>query len=248
MKIEEYKSYIETMLGAPIIDLETNLSKDMLEKIIKAAFMELRDYIDTPYYKTVAYPGENSANKCAIDLSEDAVRAVLYVTRGTISFQNASANTDALLWSPLTTMMTQSFNMGYYNTYSTLDFLQDYTASLRYRQLRNALNQDLDFTYDAVEHKLYLYQQVPTSTMITVVYNKEFKDVEEIQDSFWVNLMLRLAIAYTKQVLGRIRGKYRMSSAPYELDSDTLLSEANTELSEIRAFLNENNNIFIPRD
>lgn len=248
MKLEDYKSYIETMLGAPIIDLETCLAEGFMEKIIKAAFLELRDYIDTPYYKTVAYPGTDSANKTCIDLSEESVRAILYVTRGTISFQNASANTDALLWSPLTTMMTQSFNMGYYNNYSTLNFLQDYAASLRYRQLRNSLNQDLDFTYDAVEKKLYLYQQVPTSTMITIVYNKEYTDIEEIQDSFWINLMLRLATAYTKQVLGRIRGKYKMASAPYELDADTLLAEASNEISEIRAFLNENNNIFIPRD
>ena len=245
MKLCEYKDYILTMLGAPLLDVEIDIDENkVMDKVIKAAFLELREYIDTPFYQTIASSSSNSG----IDVSKYNVRAILYVTRGDINFMNASENTEALLWSPLTTMMTQTINYGYNNTYSQSDFLQDYMASLRYRQLRNTLNQDLDFTYDSVNKKLYVFQQIPIADTITMVYNKYFEDVEEIKDPYWVNLMLRLSTAYAKMIVGRIRSKYTMASAPYTLDGNTLLSEAQSELAEIRAFLNENNNIFIPRD
>ena len=60
--------------------------------------------------------------------------------------------------------------------------------------------------------------------------------------------MIRLGMAYVKQTLGRIRSKYRMTAAPYELDGDTLLNEAQSELSEIREFLRSNDNLIFPID
>lgn len=243
MTIDDYKNNIEVMLGAPLLDIEVS---DQLDKIIKCAFLEIKEFIDTPHYQTIPVPSTSIVS--GFDMSSYKVRAILYVMRGTIQWMNATENTDALLWSPLTSLMSQSINMGPNKTYSQMDFLKDFNASLRYRQLRNTLNQDLDFTYDAVEQKLYLWQQIPQCSAITIVFNKRYESVEEIQDPFWINLMQRMALAYTKQVLGRIRGKYKMASAPYELDADTLLQEAASELSEIRAFLTENNNIFIPRD
>ena len=39
-----------------------------------------------------------------------------------------------------------------------------------------------------------------------------------------------------------------MTSAPYELDGDTLLSEAQSELTELRQFLQDNDNLFMPID
>ena len=84
--------------------------------------------------------------------------------------------------------------------------------------------------------------------MITVVYNKNLVNVEEIQDDYWVNYLIRLSLAYTKETLGRIRSKYKMTSAPYELDGDTLLSEAQSELTELRQFLQDNDNLFMPID
>ncbi len=239
MEINEYKYNILTMLGSPILNIEV---EDHLNQIINCAFLELKEYIDTPHYDTV------SVGSDCIDLTSYKVRAILYVTRGTVSFLNASENTDALLWSPLTTMMTQTINFGYNRLYSQTNLLQDYNASLQYRQLRNTINPDLDYTYDSVNKRLYLYQQIPKATQVTIVYNKRYDEVSEIEDPFWVTLLFKLALAYTKQVLGRVRGKYKMSAAPYELDAETLLSEANSELSEIRQFLNDNNNIFIPRD
>ena len=243
MTLAEYGEKIEIMLGAPLLDIEVH---EQLDKIIGCAFLELKEHIDTPHYQTFNTPA--TSVQSGFDMSEYDIRAILYIMRGTITWMNATENTDALLWSPLTQMLTQSRTMGYNGHYSQSDFLRDYNATLRYRQVRNTLNQDLDFTFDAEEQKLYVFQQIPQASQLTIAYNKKYSSVEEIKDPFWVTLMFRLAMAYTKQVLGRIRGKYKMTSAPYELDSVEMLSEANSELAEIRAFLEENNNIFIPRD
>src|SRR5574344_587137 len=100
MKLCEYKDYILTMLGAPLLDVEIDIDENkVMDKVIKAAFLELREYIDTPFYQTIASSSSNSG----IDVSKYNVRAILYVTRGDINFMNASENTEALLWSPLTT-------------------------------------------------------------------------------------------------------------------------------------------------
>lgn len=251
MVIEDYVKQIKLMLGSPVLEIEI---EGKLKDVVKLAFNELKLYIDTPHYDTLKVQvNDENMYKSGYDVSEFHVRAVLFVSRGTISLISANDSSDALLWSPLSITLNQnwnySYNYGYSKSpYSQLNLLKGYTTSQLYQQLRNSLQQDLDFTFDAYNQKLYLYQQIPNSEQITIVYNKEYMDVDEIKDPFWSNLLFRLSLAYAKQILGRIRGKYRMASAPYELDADTLLSEASEELGEIRQFLTENNNVFIPRD
>lgn len=241
MLIEEYKDIILTRLGSPLLDIEVESENNkQVEKIIKSAFYELKEYIDTPYYQTIPF----SSN--GMDVSSYNVRAVLFVTRANINLVNALENTGALLWSPLTTMMNQSINMGYQQ--SQHGFMQDYAATLQYRQLRNTLAKDLEYTFDPNRKILYVFQLIPQAASITMVYNKILNNIEEIEDPYWQNLLIRLSLAYTKEVIGRIRSKYKPSSAPYELDGETLIGEAREELQEIRNFLNENNNTFIPMD
>lgn len=248
MNLVDYKNQIELMLGAPVLEIEVS---DKLEDIIKMAFNEIKLYIDTPSYITLDVSGPDYTS--GIDVSKYKIRAILYVCRGTISLINAEDSSNSLLWSPLNITLNQnssySYNFGNSTSkYSQLNMLQAYNTSMIYQQLRSSLQTDLDYTFDVENQKLYVFQQIPKSNQITVVCNKEYEEVSDIKDPFWSNLLFRLSLAYTKQILGRIRGKYKMASAPYELDADTLLQESTSELSEIREFLSENNNIFIPRD
>lgn len=240
MKREEYISIITAQLGAPILDIE--LTDADIGKIIDVAFKELNNYIDTTYFETVTYTGP------CIDVSKLKVKAVLYVTRGTLTTNNANfTNSNQLLFGTnyLITNKYSTMN-GYKGTTSNL--MSGYITSLLYQQIRNTIEQDLDFTFDKRSQKLYLVQQIPASNQITIVYNKILENVEEIEDEYWINYMIRLGLAYVKQTLGRIRSKYKMTSAPYELDGDTLLNEAQSELSEIREFLRSNDNLIFPID
>ena len=51
---------------------------------------------------------------------------------------------------------------------------------------------------------------------------------------------MRLSKALTKVTLGRIRGRYTQSNALWTQDADTMLQEGNTELTELRAYLQKN--------
>ena len=85
-------------------------------------------------------------------------------------------------------------------------------------------------------------------TKATIQYLPDYKDVEEITEVFWMDIILRLATAYAKQVLGRIRSKYTLNSSAYSLDGEAMLSEANTEIQEIRQFLLSNQDLAFPID
>ena len=110
-------------------------------------------------------------------------------------------------------------------------------------QVRNTLSTDLDWQYDEAEEKLYLYAQYPLPTSITIQYIPEFKDVSEVYTPYWISYLKRLSVAYTKETEGRIRSKYTLNSGTYNLDGNTLLSEATSELQQIRTELNENINL-----
>ena len=250
MTLEEYTQNILRRLGDPFVDVdiksagvpdENGNTINMVPLLIQDAFQELKSYIDEVYYLTI--PGVTSK----VDLTEYHVRTVASVMRGSINSITAPETVDGLLFSPIALMTTQSQLMGF-NPYSTSGYVQDFASSLQYRQLRNTISPDLDFTYDYPNHTLYIYQQIPTSPTLTIAYNKEYEDVSEIKDPFWINCMIRLGLAYVKESLGRARSKYELADAPYTLDGEQLLSEAQAELTEIRQFLNDNNEMFFPID
>ena len=52
----------------------------------------------------------------------------------------------------------------------------------------------------------------------------------------------------TKEVLGRIRSKYTSNSSTFTLDGPTLLQEAQSELQDIRNYLDSNSDILFAMD
>ena len=117
------------------------------------------------------------------------------------------------------------------------------TYNLLINQVRNTLSTDMDFQYDKVNEVLYLYAQYPIPSQITILYVPEFERVDEISVPYWMSYLKRLSVAYVKETEGRIRSKYTLNSATYNLDGNTLLSEAQSELAQIRSELNENINL-----
>ena len=88
----------------------------------------------------------------------------------------------------------------------------------------------------------------PWDNQITIVYVPDYQSVEEITEVYWVDFIIRLATAYAKQVLGRIRSKYSLNSAQYGLDGETLLAEAKEEIAEITTYLRSNVDLAFPID
>ena len=77
MNRDQYIAIIKARLGGQLLDIE--LTGEQIGELVDIAFMELNPYIDTPYFKTLP------ANSC-IDLSNENVRAILYVVRAKCQF------------------------------------------------------------------------------------------------------------------------------------------------------------------
>ena len=225
---EQYVKYIKLQLGAPIVWVEL---EDMLEDVLDMAFQELKGYITDSETMTVPY-----AN--VIDLADKKVASISYVMRGSPNISVSGLQDMMYIYT------SRNRTSGVTNSFT----LSDYARALMVQQNKNALSTDLDFMYDRKNEKLYLYEQKVTSNTVTLVYTPEYEDVSEIYEEFWINLLKRLSLAMTKEALGRIRGKYALNSATYNLDADQLLSEAQSELTEIRTFLNSNKDLLLPMD
>lgn len=230
MTREEYIDDILISLGAPIVDVE---NEELLGKLVDKAFREVRRFIVKATYKTAPYQKVGG-----IDLSKDRVDSVIQIFR--------TAN-PGLVFDP-----TDVFSMSALSSANGVSagstILNDYEYRTQLNQLKATISTDLDFTFDPDTKRLYVNTYFPTPTQLTIVYVPEFKDVSEIKEQYWINYIQRLSLAFAKETLGRIRGKYDLSSSLYKLDGATLVSEGIQERDQIREELVENTDLMFPID
>lgn len=222
-ELDDYVNYVKIQMGGSVVDLACE--NDLPFIIEKIAFEELKNYMQTTHTLSCAYAptinleGKNIAN----------VKKVL---------RNRNNNM---------TITGMDTNMFIYQTQGQYGMNQrakdQITYNMLINQVRNTLSTDMDFEFDKVNEILYIYAQYPIPSNITIMYIPEFKDVSEVYVPYWMTYLKRFAVAYTKEAEGRIRSKYTLNSATYNLDGNTLLSEAQSELSQIRNELNENINL-----
>ena len=234
MTRNDYVEDVKLLLsGSGIVSLEI---EEAIPRLVDLAFKEIKHYItDTetltiPYYPKMHiedYPDPRNHSKINIG-------NVVYVQRSNSPNRIADYQDIMYLMSRQSTLQNVS--------------LTDYNRALLINQAKNMISTDLDFYWDSKNKDLYVYANYPKPEKISIVYTPRYDNIEDVESEFWQNLIRRLATAYAKQVLGRVRGKYRLNSAQYELDSETLLAEATQEISEIRSYLDENSDILLPID
>jgi len=230
MTLAEYVDEINFSLGGSVLDVE--IEKD-LPRCVNRAFREVKRYVTTPAYMTVPFGVSTNGVGATLDLSDKNVYSVVNVMRPN-SYNSLSMNTLDVF--------------GLNQTYSAVTNVNDYLNRMLRLQEINTISTDLDFIWDAHTKKLSVTMNPPFTNMITIQYIPDYKDVEEITEVFWVDIILKLATAYAKQVIGRIRSKYTLNSSQYSLDGEQLLSEANTEIQEILTYLRTNVDLVFPID
>lgn len=222
-QLDDYVNYVKIQMGSPTISLAC---EEQIPFIIeKVAFEDLKNYMQTTQSLSCAYaPTINLENKKIAN-----VKKVL---------RNRNNNMT------ITGMDTNMFIYQTQGQYGMNQWAKDQiTYNLLINQVRNTLSTDMDFQYDKVNEILYVYAQYPIPSQVTILYVPEFTSVDEVYVPYWMSYLKRLAVAYTKETEGRIRSKYSLNSATYNLDGNTLLSEAQNELAQIRSELNENINL-----
>ena len=242
MQIDDFRDEIKLKLTGDI--LESELDDDTYDKIINSALRELQRYINHTKLITIPY-------KECIDLSnpEDTnnehidVNSVVMVYRtedlaGTTEGDGSSSDPmQVAQWQLLSGMG----NIMYFQ-----DAVYNYGAWTTLQQIKNTTSTDLAFDKDS--SKLYINVPSGTPSNITLEYIPIIHDVEEIKSPYWIDMLMRLAVALTKVTVGRIRSRYTQSNALWQGDGDTILSEGREELNNLREMMLQNSELTYPID
>ena len=236
--MQAIKDEITLKLTGDVLDLE--LSDASLVKIINSSLREIQRYIDTFALITVPY------EKC-IDMKKYKVNAVTKVYRAQDYLGGNGADNDAMTVDPLYASQWQLLNsLG--NIHNTSEFTYRLAAWSSMQQLRNTMSTDLSFMYDKSSEKLYVNISQDTPKEITVMYIPRFDDVSQITSDFWIDVLIRMAVATAKITVGRVRTKFKQSNALWTMDGDTLLQEGNSELTALREELKASTQVCYPYD
>lgn len=102
-------------------------------------------------------------------------------------------------------------------------------------RVASAASEDYDIPFRFVDGKVYL----SPNTAVGSVTAECLVDipVEELKDERAISWIQSYSEALVKEVLGRIRGKFKSSNLPVEIDSDQLLSEAQSEKERLESEL-----------
>lgn len=214
--------------------LELEIDDTQLEMAVKKALRELQRYWDEPSFVTVPFESCIDLKKYQLDSC-----SIVKVYRMT-SMGEGGSDLNALV-DPLYAQQFMIFsNAG--TMFNIQDYVMNYAAWTTLSQTRNTISTDLAFREDKHNHKLYI-NSMSSPDYITIEFIPKLHAVEDLQSDYWQDILIRLSIAYTKIVLGRIRTRFSQPNAPWGMDGEKQLEEGNTELKELRETLRTNTNL-----
>lgn len=238
MKMESYLDEIKMELTGGVLDLE--LDDTQLQKIVNSSLREIQRYICSTKIITIPY------QKC-IDLSDYKVNAVVRIYRANSDgISNNDSTTSYAEADPMQVSLWQFTNtMG--NMYNFNNYANRIISYSTMQQIQNTLSTDLEFYYQDDEKKLYINTTVAIGSNITIEYVPRYDNVDEVKSDFWIDVIMRMSKATAKIVIGRMRKKFTQTNALWQLDTD-ILTEGQTEIAELRAYLQKNTQLIYPKD
>lgn len=239
MDLQSYRDEIRFKLTGGILDLE--LDDRALDSVINASFREIQRYIDTTIIKTIRY------SRC-IDMSPFNVSSVVRVYRAEGYLGDSDIDRDgSKVVDPLYASQWQLLS-GVGNLDGFQDAAYNYMSWNTLLQIRNTTSTDLAFRFDKHANKLYINIATNYPTDITIEYIPRYNDVSEIVSDYWIDMIIRLAVATAKVTLGRIRSRYTQTNALWHQDGETILAEGNAELADLREKLLASTQLCYPID
>ena len=220
--MEFYIDEIKLHLTGGVLELE--IDDATIAKIVNAAFRELQRYVDITVFETLVY------QKC-IDLNPRKINSVVHVYR-TQGFSGQDSVQYGGYADPYYIQQYQILS-GTGNLYNFSDYAYNLAAWNTALQIRNTVSTDITFIYDHENNKLYVNTSSGAPAQITIEYVPRFESVSDLKSDFWIDVLMKLALAMTKITLGRIRTRFTQSSSLWTQDGETLLTEGNEELKDL---------------
>lgn len=198
--------YIKTMLGESGVDVE--LKDEDYDAIIKQTLDKI-----SPYYTGRRYI-VGSGN--VINLSEHNITTII----------NVFDAKQAQLYSMEDVVLGGENIIVFSN--SVMNRIESYTT---YKMLWNEIQNLKGVNFRYIEPNLYLDGYSGQVLIEALVRPTSLADIELNSEFYpWVK---DYALAKAKEIVGRIRSKYTVDSSPYQLDGNTLLSEATAKMAEL---------------
>lgn len=242
MTIDAYKDQIELELTGYILDLE--LEDTILYKIIADSLREIQRYICSTSIITIPY-------KSCIDLSNPEHTNNIPIKVSSVSrvFRSMgySSDDDASVTDPMSVSQWQLLS-GIGNLWNMQNYVYNYASWNTLLQMRNTTSTDLLFRFDKASNKLYINIANNVPSTITIEYVPRYDSVDEIQSDYWIDQLMKMCIAKTKIIVGRIRSRYTQSNALWQQDGETILNEGKQELETLREYLQNNSQLCYPID
>ena len=226
MDMQAIKDEIVLKLTGEVVSME--LSDATLTKIVNSSLREIQRYIDTVKMITIPF------SSC-IDVSDYNVSAVIGVRRSE-GYMGDKSNYTSMdpLYASQWMMLSGTGNIGQVSNYAS-----NVASWNQLLQIRNTLSTDLAFYFDKFENKVYINISSSVPEKITILYIPVINDVSEITSDYWVDMLIRLAVATTKVTVGRVRTKFKQSNALWSLDGDQILEDGTAELTALRQELKD---------
>ncbi len=220
---------------------------DTLISVINKALRELERYWDettlitVPSAQCIDYSdfGKQESKYSSYPEISSIVR--VYRTQG-VGENNGQSNYNL---DPLYAQQWMLFSNGG-TMYNLNDYVMNYASWMTLSQIRNTMSTDMSFKDDRHNSKLYISNN--TSGMVTIEYVPKLTKVDDIKSDYWKDILIKLSVALTKIVLGRIRTRFTQSNSLWTQDGERMLEEGNNDLKELREVLRTNSNLIYPLD
>lgn len=234
MNIGRFRDEIKLKLTGYLIEME--LDDSALDKVIQAALREVQRYICETHIITIPYKKcINLSNKEETNDVQIKVNSVSRVYRS----QGYVNTGDSTTMDPMQVAQWQLLS-GTGNMYNFQDYVYNYLSWNTLLQIRNTTSTDLAFIFDKASNNLYINTSSESPEYITIEYVPDFDSVEEVASDFWIDVIMQMAVALTKIILGRIRSRYTQSNALWTQDGETILAEGTSEYQALQQYLREN--------
>lgn len=237
MTIDAYRDEIRLRLTGGLLDLE--LDDAALDKVINAALREIQRYNCSTRLATIPF------SPC-IDLSECKVSSVSRVFRSQ-GYMAAEGDMQGSWTDPMYIASWQMLG-GNGNVGNVSNWAANYGAWNTMLQIRNTASTDLTFRFDKYSKRLYINTAFDKPTNITIEYVPLLESVEDVVSDYWIDMLMRLAVALAKVTVGRIRSRYTQANALWTQDGETILQEGTEELNALREYLQTNTQLVYPID
>lgn len=209
--------------GSGLVYDELEIGRAELTQIIEASLRELTSKVDTPADITIQYQE-------VIDISKYNIESIMWICR-------AEPRTGSIVGGGVTdpfyasSVSTKPGNNLAGPNYSAV--LRTQLNYLMTSMAQNTVQSDLAYFTNYYNKTLRVTYSGVRPNQITIFYRPVIKNIEDLPSHFWYDYVVRLAVAHSKIIIGRIRSKFTVNSAPISVNTD-ILEEGKAELDKIR--------------